>query len=125
MSSLGNRDTRIRILRWVARIWSLPAIFFAVSELIFSSSDPGIEEGWLAWATVVILFLSVIGLLIAWWRERFGGWMSIGALLLFFILYWMDTARLFPGWGLLIAFVAVPAILYLVFDYYHYKYFVI
>jgi hypothetical protein len=125
MSVLQNEEKRILVLRWVARIWSLPAIFFAVSEVLFSQKDSGVEDGWLTWATVVMLFLSVVSLLIAWWNERFGGWASIISLLVFFIIYWIDAAEFFQGWLLLFAFVALPAILFLVFDYFNQKYFVV
>jgi len=123
MFSLENRDKWIRVLRWVARIWSLPAIFFAVSELLFSSADTGVEEGWFTWATVVLLFLSVIGLLVAWWNERIGGWASISTLIVFFFFYWIDAAEFFPGWVLLLTMVAIPAVLFLLYDYLQQKYF--
>ncbi len=118
MSSVEYRASWVPALKWVARIWSLPAIFFAVSEILFSSNTRSVAEGWFTWATVIMMFLSVVGLLVAWWNERFGGWASIGTLVVFFIFYYVDAAEFFRGWVLLLSFVAIPAVIFLIFDYF-------
>lgn len=125
MSSSNTRDNWLLVLRWVARIFSLPAIFFAVSELIFPATENGVQENWFTWATVVLMFLSVAGLLIAWWKEVYGGWVALSMLALFFVFYWIDSAELFPGWSLLLAFVVLPAMLFLLFDFLNQKFDVI
>lgn len=125
MSLDENQAKRFLILRWVARIWSLPAVFIAVNELLFPDGYSIIEETWLAIATVVLMVLSAIGLLVAWWNERVGGWVSISLLVVFFITYWLDAAEFFPGWSVMLIFVALPAILFLVFDYFNQKYYLV
>jgi len=122
MSSAKNQAKRYLFLKWVARIMSLPAVFFAVNELLFPDGFSIIEETWLAVATVVLMIFSSIGLLVAWWNERIGGWVSISLLVLFFIAYWFDAAEVFPGWSVMLIFVALPAVLFLVFDYLNQKY---
>lgn len=117
MSVMENQNKMVSALRWVARIWSIPAIFFAVSEILFPSSENGVSEGWFTWATVILMFLSVVGLVIAWWKELIGGWASIGTLVLFLVFYWVDASEFFPGWMLLIGFVALPAVLFLIYGY--------
>jgi hypothetical protein len=125
MSSSNNRDKWVLLLRWVARIWSLPAIFFAVSEILFPATDNTAQESWFTLATVVLMFVSVVGLLIAWWKEILGGWLTLTTLALFFVFYWIDAAEMFPGWVLLLSFVVLPAVLFLLFDYLNKKYYVI
>lgn len=117
MAVMENQDRKFLVLRWVARIWSIPAIFFAVNEILFPSSENVVEEGWFTWATVMLMFLSVVGLLVAWWKERIGGWASLGILVLFFVFYWVDASEFFPGWIWLVGFVALPAVLFLIYDY--------
>ena len=125
MSSEEDRAKRFLMLRWIARIWSLPAVFIAVNELLFPDGYSIIEETWLAIATVVLMVLSAIGLLVAWWNERVGGWVSISLLVVFFITYWLDAAEVFPGWSMMLIFVALPAVLFLVFDYFNQKYYLV
>lgn len=117
MSVMESQTKRFIFIRWVARVWSIPAIFFAVNELFFPDAHQGVETNWFTWATVIVMFLSVVGLLIAWWYERLGGWASIGLLVVFLIFYWVDTAEFFPGWSWLLGFVALPAGLFLLSDF--------
>lgn len=121
MSTMENRTNWLSVLRWVARVWSLPAIFFAISEFLFPGNENGIQEGFFTWLTVIVLFLSVIGLLIAWWKESLGGWVSLAALAVFFILYAIDAGEFFPGWGYVLPFIVAPAVLFLVYGYYQQK----
>jgi len=125
---MSSEDTRVKkflILRWIARLWSLPAVFIAVNELLFPDGFSVIEKTWLAVAVGVLMALSSIGLLVAWWNERVGGWLSISLLVVFFIAYWFDAAELFPGWSIMLILIALPAVLFLVFDHYNQKYYLV
>ncbi|MEJ2510743.1 MAG: hypothetical protein P8Y72_04000 [Anaerolineales bacterium] len=117
MSVSEVQENKFSVLRWVARIWSIPAIFFAVNEILFPSTENGVQEGWFTWATVILMFLSIVGLLVAWWRDLLGGLASIGLLFLFFVFYWFDAGEFFPGWIWLVGFVALPAGLFVLYDY--------
>lgn len=104
------------VLRWVARVWSLPAIFFAGAHLFEpDSASAGVQESWLTWAALGALFASVFSLVLAWRWAKFGGWLALVALTLSMGLYWVENGEFFP-WGgflLLLGGIAVPAVLFL------------
>ncbi len=74
-------------IRWIARIWSLPILFYTVLILIGSGwswvttgvADPNVIEDvpFLEVLPVILMFLSIMGLGIAWRWERPGGAISI------------------------------------------------
>lgn len=109
-----GRDIRV-VVRWVARIWSIPAIFFMVAHFFEPETGAGVEEDLLTWITLGLLFVSVFGLALAWWKAGPGAWMAIVALVLSMILYWVDNGEFFPleGLGLFLLGIGVPAGLFL------------
>ena len=103
-----------KILRWVARIWSLPAIIFVLGEVIFPHGGnepvPSIE-----WLTLGLMITAVIGLAIAWRWELAGSILSLvtmlGAILLF---GFTKEANMLLSAGLVwLGFVIAPAALFL------------
>lgn len=105
------------LLKWGARIWSLPAIIFMVGELLFPHSEPGIHEKFITYVALGILFVSVFSLALGWFRELAGGWLSLGSLVLFLLIYWISEGRFFPSFWLLLLGIAAPAGLFLLYDY--------
>lgn len=103
------------VLRWVARIWSIPAIFFMFAHFLEPETGAGVDEDLLTWITLGLLFVSVFGLVLAWWKAGPGAWMAIIALALSMLLYWVDNGEFFPleGFGLFLLGIAVPAGLFL------------
>lgn len=111
-----EKDLKLaKIFKWTARVWSLPAILFVLAHLIGPDEGQGVQEGWLTMTSVAVLMLSAAGLLVAWWKERIGGWASIAAMVMFFVLYWVDRRAFFPLQGavLVLVGVAVPAGLFI------------
>lgn len=93
-------DRRTNWIRWVARIWSAPIILYSLLLFIGYSwdwattgtADPYAVENvpFIESATPVLMFLSVIGMGLAWRWERLGGWITLGfqfAALLTLMLY--------------------------------------
>ncbi len=110
----NGRDDRV-VLRWVARIWTLPAIFFMGAHLIDPGTEPAAEENLLTWITLGLLFVSVFGLALAWWKAQAGAWMALVALVLCLLLYWVNNGEFFPleGFVLFLLGIVVPAGLFL------------
>jgi hypothetical protein len=52
-----------------------------------------------------------LGLILAWWRERLGGSITIGSLVLFYVLHTMTAGSLPTGWAWLV--LAFPGLLFL------------
>ena len=83
----GNRDRVTKWLRWIARIWSVPLIVFALIFLAGTVwnlattgvADPHAVEGypWTENLPPIFLLLSILGLGIAWRWERLGGTIAV------------------------------------------------
>jgi hypothetical protein len=79
----GNRDRMTKWIRWIARIWSLPIMAYALLLLVGYAcnwmttgvADPYAVEDYPPTEALppILMFLSVLGLGIAWHWERLGG----------------------------------------------------
>ena len=100
----------IVILRWMARIWSIPSI---VALLL-----PYFMEGlyWLQAASLrevvghVCFFAILVGLILAWFREGLGGALTAAGFIIFYATWWA-TGDL-PH-GPFLALIAAPGFLFL------------
>ncbi len=107
----------VPIVRWVARIWSLVPIIFALGEVVFPHSEEGVAVPWTDWLALSVVGLSVIGLALAWRWERLGGWISVGALAVFIALFLITVERSFPAVLIFLGGIGVPAALFLISAY--------
>ena len=105
-------------MRWVARGWSILSIgfvlFFLVGDLVINFrvakvSSPTAQEwvGLMLWPIGV-----VVGLVLAWFREKLGGFLALGSLVSFYIWNVLRSGHL-PG-GPFFFLVAAPGLLFLV-----------
>jgi hypothetical protein len=119
---------RTNWIRWIARIWSLPIIVYALLMLIGYAwnwvttgvVDPYAVEDYPAIEALppMLLFLGVVGLGIAWRWERLGGMISVVFVLATTVSLLVQGVRTqdFPRSAipyLMTLIVAVPAILFL------------
>jgi hypothetical protein len=116
--------------RWVARIWSIPILIFALimfvgytwSWITTGVADPhAVEDVPLVDALPpILMFLSALGLGVAWRWERLGGAITVVSLLavLVLLLIQMPITRDFP-WSavpyLMALIIAIPGVLFLVY----------
>lgn len=104
------------VARWVARIWSIGPILFAAAEIVSPHTEAGVEVPWSDWLAVGLMSAAVFSLVLAWWREWLGGWLSLGFFALFLISYWIFRGEFFPWQGLLwLGNVVGPAILFILY----------
>lgn len=117
MARIAPRSPAAALVRWTARGWSLLSVLFVltflVGELLGGSSGPSPTAAeWVAialWPGTVL-----VGLVLAWWRERAGGILALAGLALFY--GWMLLLRgSFPG-GPFFALLTAPALLFLLAD---------
>jgi hypothetical protein len=125
----GGHDRATKWIRWIARIWSLPLmgcallmlVGYAWSWLTPSVADPYVVEDYPPTEILppIFMFLSIVGLGIAWRWERLGGTIVIvfqlAALPLLFIH--SPLTRDFPRLAvpyLLSMIVTIPGVLFLV-----------
>ena len=127
ISDTGNRVTKW--IRWIARIWSSPIIAYSLIMLVGYTwnwvttgiADPYAVEGYPVIEALppILMFLSVLGLGIAWRWERLGGAITLVFLIATLVLLLIqrpitqDFSRSAIPY-LLSAVVAVPGILFLV-----------
>jgi hypothetical protein len=131
MMTPGN-DSRSRAtkwIRWIARIWSLPVLAYALLMLIGYAwnlvttgvADPYAVEGYppIEALPPILMLLSVLGLGIGWRWERLGGTITIvfELAVLSLLLFLTPITRDFPRTAipyLLSVIVTVPGVLFLV-----------
>ena len=124
----GSRDRVTKWMRWIARIWSVPIIVFALLFLVGTAwnlattgvADPHAVEGypWTEALPPIFLFLSILGLGIAWRWERLGGTIAIVFQLavILVLLIQRPITQDFPRLAvpyLLSMIVAIPGVLFL------------
>lgn len=112
-----NRKSWVRWTRWIARIWSLGPILFALGEILFPHSDEGVEVPWTDWLNLSLIFVALLGLVLAWRWERLGGWMAVIFLSVFLVLFFINVEGSFPSGLIFLAAVGVPAVLFLISSY--------
>lgn len=113
-----NKRTNL-IIRWIARILAaLMAAFIAfmfvgnaVTDGIGPLMNLTIRE-----AVMMIAFLVVfLGLILGWAREKVGGWLTVGGMILFFILDFAFSGT-FPR-GVFFPLMALPGLMFLLTGY--------
>ena len=125
----GSRDRVTKWIRWIARIWSLPIIVFALLFLVGTAwnlattgvADPHAVEDY-PWTEVlppIGILLSIVGLGIAWRWERLGGTITIVCQLVVVALLLIQTpiTQNFPHSAIpyvLSMIVTIPGVLFLV-----------
>ena len=125
----GSRDRVTRRMRWIARIWSLPIVVCALLVLAgyawnwvtIGVADPYAVEDYppIEALPPILMFLSILGLGIAWRWERLGGTIvlvfQLATLSLLLIL--RPLTQDFPRFAvpyLLSMIVTIPGVLFLV-----------
>jgi hypothetical protein len=98
-----------RVIRWTARGWSVASIGLMLLLLVGEGLNPSSPTEW-----VGLLFFPFgisAAMILAWWKEGLGGGITVGSLLVFYMIH-LATAGTFPkGWGWLV--VAAPGFLFL------------
>ena len=108
------KESRWQYIRWTARLISLGPIIFLLGEFLFPHGDSEIPVPWVEFIPLGFMALSVIGLILAWRWERIGGWLSLGSLAAFLILFWIIQGEFFPWVAIIpLSFIVVPAVLFL------------
>ena len=113
---MGKRKplpVKIIVLRWVARIWSLFILIFAL--VIIFSPDPYATGEPISTSEFILLGLlgvSVLGLMIAWLRERLGALIAIGTMLVREVIFIIVEGRWYVNFLLFWLAILPPAVMY-------------
>lgn len=112
-TSPNRTDT---VLRWVARIWSLPAILFVLGQ-IFVPEAVEAPVLFIDWLALGLQITAVFGLAIAWRWELIGSSLSLLSMVASFVVFAItrSPAMLLQfGWIWVVA-VIIPACLFLAY----------
>ena len=92
-----SQSASTRVVRWIARLWTIASIGLILLFLVGERSYPGSATEWLGF-----LFFPLgisIGMILAWRREGLGGSITVGSLLVFYGIH-LATADMLPkGWA--------------------------
>jgi hypothetical protein len=125
----GSRDRVTKWIRWIARIWSLPIMAGALLVLVgyvwswatSGAADPYVVEDYplIEALPPIFVFLSIVGLGIAWRWERLGGMIVMVFQLVVLVLLFMTSplTQDFPRLAvpyLLWMIITIPGVLFLV-----------
>ena len=96
-------------LRWTARIWSIATIALVLAFIFGERGNlPTLRE----WPGFLFFPFGIcLGMIVAWWKERLGGIMTVASFLAFYVLDFAISGRFPKGWAFL-AF-AAPGFLFL------------
>ena len=114
MNTSNTVPRSVKIIRWIARIWSVLVTVFVL--LIFFAPDSG-GSGPIATMDVFLLSLTglaLLGLFIAWRWEFVGGIFTIAMLFLREIAWVILKGNWLAGFLILWLLIAPPAILFLI-----------
>lgn len=103
-----------RIIRWIARVWSL--LLLAIVALIVFMPGPEATEPILAedWFLLGLWAIAVLGLLVAWRWELLGSILAIAAMVVREVAWVLIKGEWFAGFLLLWLGIVPPAVLFLI-----------
>jgi hypothetical protein len=87
----------ILLLRWMARILSILCVCIIMMFFIgegFNPSKLTVNE-WLLF--IFFPFGATIGMIVGWWKENIGGFITIGCFILFYVVHYITSGRLPHG----------------------------
>jgi hypothetical protein len=128
-SIYGTGDRATKWIRWIARIWSSPIIIYSLllvagyawNLVTIGVADPYAVEGYppIEALPPILMFLSVLGLGIAWRWERLGGAITLIFLLATLSLLLIQSPITSDFYPSLIPYfmslvIAIPGILFLI-----------
>jgi len=81
MNQAKYSPRRVRIVRWIARVWTLPIFAFAILRIL--TPDPSITEPvpLIDWFLLSLWGVAILGLAIAWRWETAGSIITIAAMI--------------------------------------------
>jgi hypothetical protein len=88
MSIVYQPSRKLKIIRWVARIWTIPVVILALIAVL--NPNPGAtgeEVPWLSSFFLIMYAIAVLGLVIGWRWELVGGLLTIVTLVMRDTLY--------------------------------------
>jgi hypothetical protein len=114
MSTANAVPRSVKIIRWIARIWSI--LVFVVALLEIFTPDPNATEPVPAedWFLLSLWGVAILGLLVAWRWELVGGIITIATMFIRELAWFILKGHWLVNFLIVWLFVVPPAILFLV-----------
>jgi hypothetical protein len=100
-----TREREVKTLRWVARVWSIASVGLLCAFLLGEGLPP------LTVKAMLFPFGVMLGLILAWWSERIGGFAAALSIVLFYVLEYVDHGRLPKGYAFML--ISAPSVIFL------------
>lgn len=114
MNALNVVPRSITVIRWTARIWSLLISTFVLFRVLtpdpYATEPVPVED----WFLLSLWGVAILGLLVAWRRERVGGLLTIATMFIRELAWVILKGGWMVNFLIVWAFVVPPAILFLV-----------
>jgi hypothetical protein len=109
-----KQQKKIKIIRWIARIWSILAVLFAFVLLISTLMETGDEPpSTIFWMLFGLWFAAVLSLLISWRWEIVGSVLAITALISREMAVFYMSGEFLVGFWMVWLPILPPAILFI------------
>lgn len=110
----GRPRRSVLVTRWIARIWSVPILIFALARIVMPdpyATEPVPAEDWFL---LSLWGVAILGLLVAWRWELVGGVLTIATMFLRELAWLLLKGDWIVNFLIVWAAVVPPAILFLV-----------
>ena len=94
----------VAVLRWIARIWSIASIGLLCAFLFGEGLPPFTIKA------ILFPFGVMLGLVLAWWLERIGGFVATASMLLFYALEYLGDGSFPKGYAFLL--ISAPSLIF-------------
>jgi len=114
----NSTEKKLNLIRWIARIWSLLPIFFALAHIFEDDTNSTGETFFTDYILLSLLAIYVIGLLIAWKWDYIGGLISTISFVVFLVLFFIfvgprvEAANILPMLAVFLLGALPPALLF-------------
>jgi len=112
-----SNEKKLNIIRWVARIWSLLPIVFALGHVFEDDSNITSEIFFTDYLLLTLLGIYVIGLAIAWKWDYIGGLISAITFIVFIVLFAIFVDANFMAYVVFLLGAYPPALLFAYYGY--------
>jgi hypothetical protein len=114
MTQSETNHRSVRIVRWIARLWSLVILAFVVMMVVtpdpYATEPVPLED----WFLMGLWGLVLLWLLVAWRWELLGGILAIATMFVRELAWVLIKGNWFPGFFILWATFLPPAVLFLI-----------
>jgi len=114
MRVFEKKRRTLRILRWVARVWTIAVLIFTIALLVSTAMESGSDPlPLIYWLLLGLWCLSALGLATAWRWELIGAIIAVTALISREMVYLYLSGQVLVDFGMVWLPILFPAALFI------------